>query len=110
MFECIFWSQLLFISCVVNYTVLEFDMEPVLIVSESCISLSHSIIPLHAVNIHCTYLDTDKTNKILLGYTGTPEPMGQGGQLPPLPFLAGGKRGRGAFFQKITLTKSNCFK
>ena len=32
---------------------------------------------------------------------GTPEPMGQGGQLPPLPFLAGGQGGQRCPFPKI---------
>ena len=36
---------------------------------------------------------------------GTPEPMGQGGQLPPLSFLAGGKGGKGALFQKYNINE-----
>ena len=39
---------------------------------------------------------------------GTPEPMGQGGQLPPCLSQQGGKGGKGAFFQKYN--KSNYFK
>ena len=33
--------------------------------------------------------------------TGTPEPMGQGWQLPPLPILAGGQGGQRCLFPKI---------
>ena len=51
----------------------------------------------------CMYVfNTYLVSAPLRGFSGalraeTPEPMGQGGQLPPLPFLAGGKGGKGAF-------------
>ena len=36
---------------------------------------------------------------------GCPNLWGKGGQLHPLPFLAGGKGGKGAFFQKYNINK-----
>ena len=65
-----------------------------------------SIISIHGCLIICIVYNGDSWRmEVGVRSSGTPEPMGQGGQLPPLPFLAGGQGGKGALFQKYNINE-----